>query len=157
MHNTGYRLRSSRDTQYLTTSTPPATIRATPSAFRTLKLAPAPKKPRASSSRLARSWDAITSERARDPALRRRDGDGSDYDRAEDSRSHGVPYRAARELGPGHNQRDRKRERAGREAGERHHHGWTEYPLGRSGKVGLHRHAHAGQYSEDDRGFHKAP
>ena len=104
-----------------------------------------------------RSGVAITSERARDPALRRRDGDGSDYDRAEDSRSHGVPYRAARELGLGQNQRDRERDRAGRKAGERYHHGRAEYLLGRARKVGLHRHAYAGQHSEDDRGFHKAP
>src|SRR5918993_2431588 len=82
MQVTGYRLQASVDTstitnrpprtvlllvptQYLTTSTPPATIRATPSAFRTLKLASAPKMPSASSRRLTRSWVAITSERAR--------------------------------------------------------------------------------------------
>src|SRR5918997_2047569 len=82
MQASGYRFQVSGDTstitnqppqtvlllvsaQYLTTSTPPATIRATPSSFRTLKLESAPKMPRASSRRLTRSWVAITSERAR--------------------------------------------------------------------------------------------
>src|SRR5215218_9564727 len=40
-------------------------IRRTPSAFRRLKSAPAPKIPRASSTRPAISWAAITSDRAR--------------------------------------------------------------------------------------------
>ena len=119
-----------------------------------LKSAPAPKIPRASSTRPVISWAPITSERARDAGLPRGDGYGADDDGPEDAGDHRVGYRAARELRFRHEERDQEGAKAGREARDRDQGRGPKGPLGRTRQARLDRDAHARQHREDEGGSH---
>src|SRR5215212_9925309 len=129
-------------------------IRTTPSALGMLKSAPAPKTPRASSTSPVISWAAITSERARHAGLPRGYRDGAHDHRPEHARGQRVDDRAARKLRPGHEERDHKRAKTGREAGDRDQPSGAQAPLGGPGQARLDRHAHASQRREDEDGSH---
>ena len=74
-------------------------IRLTPSAFRMLKSAPAPKTPRASSTRPSYQLGGYNErESARHTGLSGRDGDRAYYHGPENAGGHRVTYSAARKL-----------------------------------------------------------
>ena len=126
-------------------------IRSTPSAFRTLKSAPAPKTPKGVQYEARYQLGGYNErEGARHAGLSGGDGDGAHYHGPEHARGQRVTYRAARKLRFRHHERDQERENAGRKARDRDQDQRVPAPLGRPSQARLDRHAHARQYREDE-------
>jgi hypothetical protein len=91
-------------------------------------------------------------EGARYAGLPRGHRNGAHYHRPEHARGQRVDDRAARELRPGHEERDHKGAKARREPGNRDQASGSQAPLGGPGQARLDRHAHASQRGEDEGG-----